>query len=370
MCTNFKIRTETKKPNELPGVVIGRSMEFAIFMGAKLYFSYGNGKTAHQNYYDPFIKGDVSSDISKDYKFTWKKKYSFVSMNAFNQPIVTDGINTEGLWFGTLQLNSTIYQEITDPKKGLSFTNFGHWILSSFKNCEEVRKSLEAGTVQVNNFWQEAFGQHFSINDKHGESIVIEIIDGEMKVWDNTTYGVLTNDPILPWQIENLKNYVSVTPVNTMKSMKGNLKQVESYQSYGTGFIPVSSSQLPSARFVKAAYSVNYAYPVHDTHEATNLAFHILNTVDIPIGIVRKEPETIDNNSDHTLWISVSNLTDVIYNVRMYESPLSYSIKLDELDFEKLDGKQYAIPIKNNAIDLTNRIDQESEITNLEMELN
>ena len=55
-------------------------------------------------------------------------------------------------------------------------------------------------------------GQHFAIDDAQGNHIVVEYIEGKPNVYDNTNVGVLTNDPQLPWHLDNLVAYAALSP--------------------------------------------------------------------------------------------------------------------------------------------------------------
>jgi len=67
MCTNFKVLAKNKNGTK-PNVVIGRSMEFAFYMDAKLYFRKGN-QQFKQCLYDPFTQKEVSKDVADNILF-------------------------------------------------------------------------------------------------------------------------------------------------------------------------------------------------------------------------------------------------------------------------------------------------------------
>ena len=99
--------------------------------------------------------------------------------------------------------------------------------------------------------------------------------------------GVLTNEPSFEWQFKNLSNYVSITPVNAVNKneLTNNFTLGGPWQ--GSGFVGLPAISTPPDRFVRAAMMANYTYQVDHFSEATTLASHILNTVDIPLGISR-----------------------------------------------------------------------------------
>ncbi|GEM_PF-5065342 len=354
MCTNFRILNKNSEE-----IVIGRSMEFAFFLDAKIFYSPHIRGINKQCFYNPFTQKYCSPEEVNNYKFEWKSKYAFISTSSFNQELATDGFNTEGLYVGALLLNCTEYQKITTPSKGLYFLNFCNWVLSSFKSCKEVHNALSNGEVQIGNPLKENFGLHFAIHDASGESMVVEIVNEKINLYCNTKIGVMTNDPELPWHMQNLQNYTCVTPHIVKNMPKGNFKIPEN-RSLGSGFELLPGGQLPSARYIRTAMMVNYSILEHNSQEglmnSKNLAFHILNTVDIPYGIARESFDTKNDpliKNDYTMYSTVSDLTNKIYYIRLYNSPIVYSYNLDKISNEVFEKRQIDIPTEEFAIDKT-----------------
>src|SRR6185369_7266662 len=53
-------------------------------------------------------------------------------------------------------------------------------------------------------------GAHFFLQDKSGKSLVVEPVDGTLKVHD-APLGVMTNAPTYDWHMTNLSNYVNLS---------------------------------------------------------------------------------------------------------------------------------------------------------------
>jgi choloylglycine hydrolase len=388
MCTNFKIKVEGRDG----GIVAARSQEFAEDLKSKLFFR----KVGHKyNQIPDSIAGDVKGPGPLHYR--WTGKYAFVGMSVYDIRNANDGMNEKGLAVSAMWLPVTEYPQY-DKDKGLSVDNFTDWVLSSFATCHEVKEALMPRhgkpEVVVNPSYIPGLDLplHFPVHDAHGHSIVIEFIDGQVQITDNSKIGVLTNDPPFAsnWHLENLKNYIGITPWDVMYSWTDNPHRPYPYQldqashdthhpdkpypkqikqgSHGTGFAQLPGSPTSPDRYVRAAMMTNYAYPVKDLDHAVNLAWHILNTVDIPRGINRfhpfkKDGKTVDETrtlSDIPQWSVVADLKRKIYSVRMYDSPLVYSVDLKKLDLDKLDGKLCPIPRDQGSIDLTDRIPRHS----------
>ena len=50
---------------------------------------------------------------------------------------------------------------------------------------------------------------HWPVTDAGGNSVVVEYVDGQLKIWDNRSNGVLTNEPNLGWHLDNLRCFYS-----------------------------------------------------------------------------------------------------------------------------------------------------------------
>jgi choloylglycine hydrolase len=126
-------------------------------------------------------------------------------------------------------------------------------------------------------------GAHFFIQDRSGKSIVVEPIDGTLKVHD-APLGVMTNAPTYDWHMTNLVVYInlSVKDVDTAKVGDVTLSAFGS----GAGLLGLPGDFTPPSRFVRAVAFSQSAAPKATADDAVLSAFHILNQFDIPEGAV------------------------------------------------------------------------------------
>ncbi|MGI9570571.1 MAG: linear amide C-N hydrolase, partial [Desulfobulbia bacterium] len=145
-------------------------------------------------------------------------KYGFTGANALDKPIVVDGVNEEGLYFGAFYFNQeAAYRELTQENrdKAISSEELGNYILSQFASVSEVRKALPE-LVIVGTWIKEINGFapfHYAVTDRSGQSIVIQITKDGLEIFDNTVNAV-TNNPGYDWHLTNLNNYVGLTAEN------------------------------------------------------------------------------------------------------------------------------------------------------------
>lgn len=363
MCTNITIKSQDNN------IIVGRSMENAVFMNSKIFFrakGYHYKQDASLKKLSTLFeksntKVEVKS-IKESLLYEWKGKYSFVGINALEMDIATQGMNSEGLVTGDMTLTESEYQPLNEKKNTLLiYLYLTNWILSTCATCEDVKKNLKDISV-INPFenMDPGFFTHFPVNDALGKAIVIEYVKGELQIHDNNKIGVLTNDPLFSWQCENLKNYINISPINAPKKQTGNRFTVASTVQ-GSGFTGLPGSSTPMDRFVKASMMTNYTYQPTSTEDAINTVAHIMNTVDIPRGTSRIDAEsTADKQkSDFTQWITISDTKNLKYYIRGYYSPLLYSIDFKEIltsyanNMDNLNNLKKPIPTDRLAINIT-----------------
>jgi penicillin V acylase-like amidase (Ntn superfamily) len=387
MCTNITIKSKDNN------VIVGRSMEFAVNLESEIFFR-AKGYEYNQNSFlneikalliDLYEKVDqpeldapkvTVNDIDETLLHKWKGDYSFVGLNGLGIDAATHGMNSEGLVTGDMVLTQSIYQSFNENDAGnlIVFPYLTNWILSTCATCHDVKDNLKKFCI-INPFDNipPAFHFHFPVNDAYGNAIVIEYVNGELQIHDNFI-GVLTNDPLFPWQRENLlNNYTNISPVNfpnkktgensTVIRPKGNIFEANTL-GQGTGFIGLPGSSTPPDRFVKAAMMSNYIYQPSSAEEAINIATHIMNTVDIPRGTSREYIDSTaeEAESDFTLWVTISDTKNLQYYIRSYGSPLMYLVDFKailtdyESNLEELNGLKINIPTGDLAININEQI--------------
>ncbi len=250
---------------------------------------------------------------------TYRAKYGFGGANALGKPIVVDGVNEKGLYFGAFYFNGlATYQEVNrqNQKQAVSSEELGNYILSQFANVDEVKQALPNLTIvgtwikEINSFAP----FHYAVTDRSGASIVIEITAQGLKMFDNTV-NVVTNNPTYDWHLTNLNNYVGLTATNREAQTVGrqNIKPF----GEGTGLIGLPGDHTSPSRFVRAAAFANTSLPSENADEAVFKAFHLLNHFDIPKGSIR---ETINDEvfTDYTVWTSVADTQNAVYYYKTY----------------------------------------------------
>ena len=89
----------------------------------------------------------------------------------------------------------------------------------------------------------------------------------------------------------------------------------------------------PTSRLVRAATLANFATPVKTGVEAVNLAFHVLNPVDIPKGVACHEKQ--EHLADYTSWKVAKDLTNNALYYHDYNDLTIRVVCLDKVKAEK-----------------------------------
>lgn len=299
-CTDFQVKAKDNT------VVIGRSMEFPANLHSNVVIV-------------PRGEKFVSIDDKGVQGVAWTNKYGFLGIDAYNlKNAYVEGFNEKGLSFEALLFIGAKYQP-AEPGKFVTISDLGSWIMGNFATVEEVKEALPKVNVAGMNI-KEAGGAlyfHVALHDAAGKNLVVEFIDGEVKIYDNPL-GVMTNRPGFDWQINNLRNYINLD-ANDKKDKELNGLKIEP-TGVGSGMLGLPGDWTPPSRFVRLAYSLDAASPVENAVQAVNLAEHLLNIVDIPKGVVKENPALFVHMEGYAQWVVIKDLANRILYYKTYDN--------------------------------------------------
>lgn len=240
-------------------------------------------------------------------------KYPVVGISAGVIPggALLEGQNAEGLGMsGNFLPGFTEYQAVTkDDKNYVSILSFGAWALGAHATVAELRAALPGIKV-----WSDSSLPsgptpptiHFVFTDRSGEGMIVEYVGGQLQIHDNVAH-VLTNSPPYEWHLLNARNYLNLSTVGVTSRPIGSANVTALGQ--GGGMLGLPGDYTPPSRFIRAAFMrQNIAQPANAS-EAVQAIGHILNTVDIPLGVAQsKEGDQVF--SDYTQWVAIKDLTN------------------------------------------------------------
>ena len=337
-CTDFQIKAKDNT------VVIGRSMEFPVDLHSNVVIVPRGERFVSIN--DKGVKG-----------ITWTNKYGFLGIDAYNlKNCYVEGFNEKGLAFDALMFTGAEYQP-AEPGRFVAISDFGSWIMGNFVTTEEVKEALTKINVAGTSL-KEANGNlymHVAVHDASGKNLVIEFIEGKVKVYDNPL-GVMTNRPDFEWQINNLRNYINLDAHDRKDRVLNGVKLEPT--GVGSGLLGLPGDWTPPSRFVRVAYSLDAALPVEDASEAVNLAEHLLNIVDIPKGAVKENPAPFIHMEGYAQWVVIKDLTNLILYYKTYENTAWKKVDLKKFSLAP-GAPQKSIVIddkQQKAIDVTSEL--------------
>ncbi|HTM62985.1 MAG TPA: choloylglycine hydrolase family protein [Gammaproteobacteria bacterium] len=314
--------------------IVARTLEFAMPMNSSIVSN---------------PRGTAYAPTAPDGKpaMSWKAKYGYLFVNAFDQSFTVDGMNDQGLAFEYLYLPGfTTYQTVPAGKdaQAIPYYNFGDWVLGNFKSVDEVRQALTSIYVYEQSLpiaGGMIFPLHAAIHDASGKGIVVEFVNGNMNVHDYV--GVMTNSPPYDWQVLNLPQFFNLSPYNPKPIIVSGVAYGVNGQ--GAGMLGLPGDISPPSRFVKMAFMLQYSYQTDTALKAINLAEHIINNVDIPAGIAREKTNDTDSY-ETTQWTVFKDLTHKIFYYHSYDDLTLRSIDMNQLDLTEK-GQRLSIPISN-----------------------
>jgi choloylglycine hydrolase len=255
---------------------------------------------------------------------TFTSRFAFIGANALGLPAILDGLNDQGLSVGLFYFPGYAkYADVTDENKSRAIApqEFGVWALANFASVDEVREAVKDIVIVptpapgLGSPQGAVAGAHFFLQDRSGKSIVVEPVDGMLKVHD-APLGVMTNAPTYDWHMTNLANYINLSPKDVEQEKLG--RTTLSAFGSGSGMLGLPGDFTPPSRFVRAAMFSQAATTNETAEDAVLAVFHILNQFDIPKGSVINaaigEP-----TPEITEWTSVADLKNLRWYFRTHK---------------------------------------------------
>ena len=320
MCTNFKVPIA-----EDGSVVVGRSIDYPALMTFQLCVMPRGMERAARG-----AEGVAGTR-------TWTTRHGVVGISVSGvDAAMLDGMNDAGLSAHLLYMVGGFFHpaEFKGDGTDVSQLELVSYLLSTCATIEEVRAEME----QIN-VWGWNAGMpfvppvHVLVHDRTG-SAAIEFRPDGMVVLDNPT-SVGTNSPYLDWHLLNLHNYVGFSAKNpTPQRVRPRVGGMDIRPlGVGWGLHGMPGDYSGPSRFVRASILLTLVDTPTDGHDAEMLTLHVLNTFDVPAGVV-KEPGPGHIEFDEVTYVdTIANLTGLRYSYRALDDPTVYVVELSKTDF-------------------------------------
>lgn len=304
---------------------------------------------ADQEYYS-----DVSLNNNKYDEFRWTAVYNTLGITGnwlgddhYGFPsLFGDGLNEKGLSCGLLTLIDSVYEQPSPDKKNIFYGTFCQWALQTFSNVVDIYNILD----DIRIWGPVILAEHFILRDANGDSLIIELIDGQKKAYldhndGKSGWGIMTNEPAFDWHLTNIGHY--------------EWKRTLSRQAVG-----VPGGWYPEDRFlrlhmVKSGMQNYNLFETTDFQTAFALTAQALDTISVPMGeqygTDTGEASGEGSLADHTNWGIIRDHHNAVLYWRDALNPSFRYLKLSDIDWSK--GRKSVIMEKGPfAIDMLNSL--------------
>jgi choloylglycine hydrolase len=258
-----------------------------------------------------YPRGIARTGAVKENQHTWTSKYGSLVLSGYDMG-THEGVNEKGLSAHILYLAGESDFGKRDPKKpGIGVMQWAQYFLDNFATVAEAVEAQKSIAFQIDPLiLPNGFPTlvHLSLEDKTGNSAIIEYIGGKAMVYTDRKYTVMTNEPTYDKQIENLKQY----------------------RTFG-GDKPLPGERTPTDRFVRAAYYAENLPQPTSYGEGAAYILSVMRNVSVPFG----KPDPQKPNVSSTIFRSVIDLTSGRYYFESTYAPNVVWIDYSKLDFSK-----------------------------------
>ena len=279
-------------------ILTGRSMDWKLPIVSNLW---------------AFPRGMERDGAAGDRSAQWTATHGSVIVTGYDIS-TADGMNEAGLVANLLWEVEATYPEDDGVTPRVSLSVFPQYLLDRYATVAEAVADLRDNPVQV------AGGEvpvgppgraatvHVSLSDATGDSAIIEFVDGEMTIWHDRSYQVMTNEPTYERQLAVLDYWRAVNP---REFLPGTVRATD--------------------RFVRADFYINAVTQSADPRTAAAAVFSVIRQVSVPWGIsIADQP-----NLSTTRWRVVADHHDRRYYVESVTSPSVFWVDLDNLDLSE-----------------------------------
>lgn len=279
-------------------VLTGRSMDWKQPMVSNLYV---------------FPRGMARDGAAGERSAEWTSDYGSLVTTCYDIS-TADGMNERGLLVNLQWEVEATYPEDDGVTPRMSLSVFAQYLLDRYATVAEavadLRESpilIQGGEVPVGPPGRAAT-VHVSMSDPTGDSAIIEFVDGEMTIWHDRSYQVMTNEPTFERQLAIREYWEGVNP---REFMPGTVRA--------------------SDRFVRASFYINAVEQTDDPRHAAAAVFSVIRQTSVPWGIsIADQP-----NLSTTRWRVVAYQKDLRYYVESVTSPSVFWVDLGNLDFSE-----------------------------------
>jgi len=256
-----------------------------------------------------------------------------------NYPLYYDAVNEKGLAMAGLNFpGNACYKKPIDGKRNVAAFEFVPYLLCKCASVDEAKAVLANLNLTDTPYSSQLppTPLHWIIADRW-EAITVEATKDGLRIYPNSI-GVLTNNPPFDMQMQQLANFMHLSP-NEPESCFSPKLELSAY-SRGMGAIGLPGDLSSQSRFVRAAFTKENSVSGASETESVHQFFHILGTVAQTRGCCR----LADGSYEITIYTSCCNADKGIYYYTTYDNQQIIGVDMHR---ENLDGNQLSrYPLK------------------------
>ena len=272
--------------------------------------------------------------VVKENPLRWNSKYASLAIGIYGVGTV-DGMNEKGLAGHLLYLEKTDFGPRDPKKEGLSCIL---WLQYALDQAATVKEAL-ALLKNVQPVMIRARGHdatiHLALEDKTGDSAIIEYIGGKPKIHHGRQFTIMTNDPPYDEQLALLAKMDFSDPGQDT---------------------PVPGNISASDRFQRAAYYSKFFPEPKNMQEAFATLLAAIRGVSVPFGTPYSKEKFKEAGFQgggfpvyNTEYRTVADLTHGVYGFELTTTPNFFWVEFADFKLEK---GQPALSLTPGAIDL------------------
>ncbi|MBP5352340.1 MAG: linear amide C-N hydrolase [Alphaproteobacteria bacterium] len=271
-----------------------------------------------------FPKGIEYSGLGSN-PLKWTSKYASLAVTSYG--FVNSGINEENLAVDVLYLEASNYGDLQPEEKTITSEMVTRFLLDNFSSAQEVADYFENEKFRVVLDEERAkllgapITIHYIVTDKTGDNVIIEYIDGKVKIHHQKGRIVFTNDPEYDKMLA-IKDYFKEAGIEG--GMPGSSLSQARFV-YLTGWLD-QMVNTPIPEITKEIPEYTFA------DQTSAMILSLMRGVSTPYGIVF-DTEHLNNTS--TLWRTVSDVKNGVFYFDSSLLPLTFKVDLNQVDFTK-----------------------------------
>ncbi|WP_027123763.1 choloylglycine hydrolase [Mycoplasmoides pirum] len=260
-------------------------------------------------------------------------------------PLYFEAMNEKGVFIAGLDFRgyAHYFDSMDESKINVASFEFVPYLLAQYDSVDEIKKVLGNIRIINNQFNKDLRTSplHWFISDSK-QAIVVEPTKDGLKVYDNP-YGVLTNCPDFSYHLENMRNYIHLSPIAAQNTMDKNIQMKPISNGSGTEGLPGGLGSV--SRFVRVAYTkLTSKSQTDDELSHVTQFFHILDSVKQ----VKGQVIGLEDQNEITIYSSCISSNTLTYYYKTYTNNQINAVSMNNVDLNAKNLYVYQLNKKQN----------------------